>query len=65
MGFVSDSEMGLCVYVVGIREFVGLCGQIFVGLSRTGLIVPPSIPKDFIWPPSVEAEVKWGFWTGL
>ena len=33
-------------------------------LSGTGLIAPPSIPKDFIWPPSVEAEVKWGFSTG-
>lgn len=37
---------------------------VMLGLSRTGLIVPPCIPKDFIWPPSVEAEVKWGFSTG-
>lgn len=35
---------------------------VMLGLSRTGLIVPPSIPKNFIWPPSVEAEVEWGFW---
>lgn len=34
---------------------------VMLGLSRTGLITLRSILKDPIWPPSVEADVKWGF----
>ena len=37
---------------------------VMLWLSGTGLVVPHSIPEDFIWPPFVEADVKWGFSTG-